>query len=61
MNNWMSSCREPATITFGPSQDHPILPLGISLKKLIILLKGESATHPSFWSNIIKIELGMGH
>ena len=39
VNNWMSSCREPATITFGPSQDHPILPLGISLKKLIILLK----------------------
>ena len=23
--------------------------------------KGESATRPSFWSNIIQIELGMSH
>ena len=38
MNYWMSSCREPATITFGPFQDHPILPLGIPLKKLLIII-----------------------
>ena len=37
MNYQMSSYREPATITFGLFQDHPILPLGISLKKLLII------------------------
>ena len=53
MNYHISSCREPATIIFGPFQDdhHPLI--GNILEKAFnndTKLKGESTTCPSFQS-----------
>ena len=58
----MSSCREPATITFSPFQDHPHPPIGNILEKAFnnknnndTKLKGEPTTYPLFWSNMVQI------
>ena len=60
MNYQISSCREPATITFGPFQDHPHPPIGNILEKAFnhnnnndMKLKGEPTTCPSFQSNMV--------
>ena len=55
MNYRMSSCREPAKITFSPFQDHPHPPIGNILEKAFnnnnnndTKLKGEPTTYPLF-------------
>ena len=59
MNYQMSSCREPATITFSPFQDPPHPPIGNILEKVNnTKLKGEPTIGPSFQSNIIQIGHG---
>ena len=57
MNYWMSICREPATITFGPFQDHPHPSIGNILEKASnnnnnndTKLKGEPTAYPLFQS-----------
>ena len=62
MNYQMSSCREPATITFSPFQDHPHPPIGNILEKAFnnnnnndTKLKGEPITYPLFQSNVVQI------
>ena len=61
MNYQMSSCREPAILTFSPFQDHPHPPIGNILEKAFnnndnkTKLKGEPTAYLLFWSNIVQI------
>ena len=58
-----SGCRESATLTFGPFQDHPYPPIGNIFEKLQVIivkndrtqLKSEPITCPSFQLNKVQI------